>query len=879
MGSSFSPYNDRPLACGEVSGINCLESWRDLLFIGRKDGSLSIFKESANVGNPGCPFVWKPHSVKRLGQQIFQLAVSLDRSLLFCLTEEGVSLFSLPQLLMKGQAGGTRGSTCFAWDDSTNQLAVAVKKRIIIYNYDGLEFVYKREIVAAEPPVALHILSGTVFISTKSEYSAALPSGNVVELGSAQEGPYGFAACGKEVLVCLGKDISIVDQNGKVLATKSASWSNNPSIMVVSGLHLVALVPGGIEVQLLAPRTALKLSQEIKMKDFTVLCAMHRPEGGVFLGSATTGQIVCLLPLPKIKQAEQLLKAGAFEDALEVSRQIPDSQKTVQTDLDSRIRLAYGRHLLSEQRYEEAMLNLGMSSYSDPLEILRSFPFLVPETLAQKTALGTSELAQFPSSEEEMSKIVAILTPYLLSYRSRLAAGAVEGGATAATAAHVFGSPSIGTLIDTALLNAFLLLPDNGALLQFIQRANDIDLETGSTALENAGRYAELVALYKAHNRHAAALEVLEKLILRPDTLQMGAKGAAIELTGLPGVWAAIQYLSSHEPRDFSLISSHAKWILKQDPEAGIEMFVRLYPEVNPSVVLPILSSFGPELAASYLSKIVDEAGAEERMFHQDLAVLYLQDNRGHEKLRDLILSSDYLNFDALLRLLPPKGLWEVRAAIYERLGRHLDALRILYHNLGSLALAEAYCDRVIAKHRPSRNLFSNVPKMPQNPPLPGQEPAYALLVQIMLEEDDKTRPGTYCVKDYGPDDHIWKQIAELLSRKRDALNPLTSLSLLPKDVPLSSCIHLLEGAMRGMNEEKRKTKILANLYRARHLTAMCESTDVQQKAITINQEKACWICHKRLSGKKGWVSALVHLPGGSIAHYSCYKSQVSATN
>lgn len=39
--------------------------------------------------------------------------------------------------------------------------------RIIIYNYDGLEFVYKREIVAAEPPVALHILSGTVFISTK----------------------------------------------------------------------------------------------------------------------------------------------------------------------------------------------------------------------------------------------------------------------------------------------------------------------------------------------------------------------------------------------------------------------------------------------------------------------------------------------------------------------------------------------------------------------------------------------------------------------------------------------------------------------------------------------------------------------------------------
>ena len=205
------------------------------------------------------------------------------------------------------------------------------------------------------------------------------------------------------------------------------------------------------------------------------------------------------------------------------------------------------------------MFNLGMSSYSDPLEILRSFPFLVPEALAQRTALGTSELAQFPSSEQEMSKIVAILTPYLLSYRSRLAAGAVESGGGAATAAHGFLSSSVGVLIDTALLNAFLLLPDNGALLQFIQRVNDVDLETGSKALEKAGRYAELVALYKARLRHASALEVLEKLTLRPDTLPVAPKGAAVELTGLPGVWAAIQYLSSHEPRDFSLISSHAK--------------------------------------------------------------------------------------------------------------------------------------------------------------------------------------------------------------------------------------------------------------------------------------------------------------------------------
>jgi len=42
MGSKFSPYNDQPLACGEVSGISCMESWRDLLFIGASISTLSI---------------------------------------------------------------------------------------------------------------------------------------------------------------------------------------------------------------------------------------------------------------------------------------------------------------------------------------------------------------------------------------------------------------------------------------------------------------------------------------------------------------------------------------------------------------------------------------------------------------------------------------------------------------------------------------------------------------------------------------------------------------------------------------------------------------------------------------------------------------------
>ena len=253
-------------------------------------------------------------------------------------------------------------------------------------------------------------------------------------------------------------------------------------------------------------------------------------------------------------------------------------------DLETRIRFAYGRHLLSEQKYEEAMLNLGMS---DPLEILRSFPFLVPDSLAQKVSLQRSDLAQTPL-DTEIPKLAAILIPYLLSYRSRLVSGALDrkfhGGGTAAAAAAAAAVHSdrisLQIVIDTALLRALLVLPDNGALLQFLERPNSVDLEVSTTTLLAAGRYAELVSLYTEKGDYAAALLILEKLTTKlhstlnnnnssssnssskNECFEVPPQGAAIELSGQPGIWAAIKLLSSMEPVDFSLVASNAKYVV-----------------------------------------------------------------------------------------------------------------------------------------------------------------------------------------------------------------------------------------------------------------------------------------------------------------------------
>ena len=59
--------------------------------------------------------------------------------------------------------------------------------------------------------------------------------------------------------------------------------------------------------------------------------------------------------------------------------------------------------------------------------------------------------------------------------------------------------------------------------------------------------------------RHGAALDLLQTLSQSPSQLRVPPKGAAAELRGLPGVWAAVRYLSSPATRDLGLITTHAK--------------------------------------------------------------------------------------------------------------------------------------------------------------------------------------------------------------------------------------------------------------------------------------------------------------------------------
>lgn len=249
---------------------------------------------------------------------------------------------------------------------------------------------------------------------------------------------------------------------------------------------------------------------------------------------------------------------------------------------------------------DEALTQLSMCSEPDPLLLLRLYPSLVPEkfmqllptsaygeplpavTAADEAASSSRNSSKGASSNGDSNAdaaaaakhagALAVVVPYLLSHRTRLL-GSLDDAPSSSTlqmsprqngqvqsvtktsskdssAADVADSSRprspeelklIATVIDTAILRAMLLQQDSGALLRLLQQVNFVDLEDGELVLMAAGRYAELAALYQYNCRHKQGLRLLQQLSQQPGLLEVPPRGAAVDLKGLPGVWAAVR--------------------------------------------------------------------------------------------------------------------------------------------------------------------------------------------------------------------------------------------------------------------------------------------------------------------------------------------------
>jgi hypothetical protein len=90
---------------------------------------------------------------------------------------------------------------------------------------------------------------------------------------------------------------------------------------------------------------------------------------------------------------------------------------------------------------------------------------------------------------------------------------------------------------------------------------------------------------------------------------------------------------------------------------------------------------------------------------------------------------------------------------------------------------------------------------------------------------------------------------------------------MLPEDLPLSVASPLLCALLQHATEYARNLSVVRSLRRGEDLAAREEHVRARQRHVTLTSDRACCMCHKRIGG-----SVLVANPGGTLAHYLCFK-------
>jgi hypothetical protein len=318
-----------------------------------------------------------------------------------------------------------------------------------------------------------------------------------------------------------------------------------------------------------------------------------------------------------------------------------------------------------------------------------------------------------------------------------------------------------------------------------------------------------------------------------------------------------------------------AQWrsmIARDDPLAHPEyasQVVKLLKAINPAIpydkertvsydgqALPLES--GRALAVAYLESaigiatdrpadddefdaLLPDADFEERIanFHDELSFLLLEgviserrdDDKDdsdtdlgkiyRNKLRNLLRwPLAKLRPDHFLNALPSSFLQE-KALVLGRVGRHEDALRILYRDLHSLDLALEYCDdrheqqkarqEMIRARQQQSNIYTDQVHT-------EEDNAYLPLVRVALESDDTERGTAAAI--------------QVLALRRGNIDRAAALRLLPQNVPVSAVARpFLIPALVDSESQCRRLTVVSALLRARYLRLKESLTTAQLKA------------------------------------------------
>ncbi|KAG8034753.1 hypothetical protein G9C98_007829, partial [Cotesia typhae] len=822
--------------------IESMAAYDDNLLIGTREGHLLIYNvpmKSNEYGKLELLRYSKNFSKKR----IVQVDVVPEYSLLILLTDDIICVHDLNSVNIQqiNQLSKTKGATLFALDVQRAgsltgvRLCVAVKRKLQLYywkannnQFEDLGDESRNEISLSDVPRELAWCGETLIVGFHGlSYTLINLDGKTKELFPTGKPPKPSITKLSNSSFALGKDSQsiIMNTTGDLIQHNPVKWTDSPIATVWDDPYLLGIVHDTLEVYTLDG--SLHIQTLMDFNKARLLCRCK--QGRVYIASI------------KEEKAKRTYK----------------------------IQTLYAHHLFCNKKFQEAMKQF-QELGTDPYEVIRLFPHLVSQS--SNTNDVNEPVAGLPKLQDrDLENGLLALIGFLTEVRHNLMGSTDPKDKDNKTeknkdkdkkAMTAVATEQLLKIIDTTLLKCYL--QTNDAFVAPLLRLNHCHLAEAEKTLLMHQKYPELIILYQTKGQHKKALELLEKQSKQNDSC-------------LRGTERTIQYLQHLGKEHMDLILKFSGWILEQDPEQGLRIFMEDIQEVEQlprPKVLDYLLRCHKDLVITYLEYVVRVWEDENPLFHNVLVHQYKEKclasmsltatpaekqsgEHVRQKLQQFLEKSTQYTAETVLIQFPSDCLYEERAIILGRLGRHHQAISIYVNLLNDVPRAIQYCKNVYARYESQKNIEGGKCQ-------DGADEVYVTLIQQLLKPEPFFVTGSSEIQKTAQPD--LETALELLEQYASKITPINALEVLPDNVPIGRIRHFLEASLHNQLSERRKIQVLKGLLQAEHLQVQEQRMHYESKSVLMTEFNICPVCKKRFGNQ----SAFARYPNGEIVHYSC---------
>ncbi|EFN80720.1 vam6/Vps39-like protein isoform X2 [Harpegnathos saltator] len=858
--------------------IESMAAYDDNLLIGTREGHLLMYNVPS-VFDGSYKLELLRHSKNFNKKRINQIDVVPEYNLLIILTDNIVCIHDLnsPNFQQICQLQKTRGATLFTLDVQSTQsltgekntvvrLCVAVKRKLQLYYWKGKKFEEFKdfELTVPDIPRQLSWCGETLILGFRGlSYTIFDLNGKAKELFPTGKSPEPSITKLSDSSFVLGKDSQsfIMDTKGELVQHNPVKWSDTPGAITWDDPYLLGIVHDKLEVYTLEGCLHIQTIKDLNKARLIFRCK----QGKVFVASIS--QIWCIKSIDVTLQIRTLLEQNQFQLALKLTSlsDITDEEKSKQI---YKIQTLYAHHLFYNKRFQEAM-DLFLKLGTDPYEVIRLFPDLVtPSTNTHELNDPAPSLPKL--QDHDLEKGLRALIVFLTEVRHKLMAKDKElnkekNGLNGEKNITAVATEQLLKIIDTTLLKCYLQTTD--ALVAPLLRLNHCHLAEAEKTLLLHQKYPELIILYQTKGQHKKALELLEKHAKENDS-------------SLKGTERTIQYLQHLGKDHMELILKFAGWVLAEDPEQGLRIFMEDIQEVEHlprPKILDFLLRCHKDLVIQYLEHVVHVWEDTNPLFHNVLIHQYKEkclasmdanatpaekevSQHIRQKLQQFLEKSAYYTPETILVHFPFDSLFEERAIILGRLGRHQQAISIYISLLNDIPRAIQYCHNVYTR-------YQNQNRADRQKQTDNADEVYVLLIQQLLKPDNEGVLMAGChtesQRTAQPD---LEMALQLLEENASKINPMKALEVLPDSVPIGRIRRFLEVSLQNNLNTRRRMQVLKGLLYAEHLQVQEQRMHYESQNVLMTEFNICPVCKKRFGNQ----SAFARYPNGDIVHYSC---------